>query len=59
MNEFLTWQMAQFMLAAAITGGTIGAGTYEYEHYRPPYQESTYRARRCRTSRGEIGRAHV
>ena len=43
MNEFLTWQMAQFILAAAITGGTVGYGTYEYEHYRPAYHESTYR----------------
>ena len=43
MSEFFTWQMAQFILAAAVTGGTIGVGTYEYEHYRPPYQESTYR----------------
>jgi len=44
MNEWLTWQAAQVLIASSIAGISVGVGTYEIEHYRAPYQESSYRA---------------
>jgi hypothetical protein len=46
MNEYLTWQTCQFILACSVTGLVGGTSAYQIERYYkyPEYKESSYRA---------------
>jgi hypothetical protein len=56
MNEYLSWQMAQILLACSISGLAVGTGAYQIEQYYkyPQYKETNFYRATTYTGKGQF-----